>query len=89
MQVRRKINLLERPIQTAGAAFRAWYGYNAYSPRVVSELLDIFRVVYNLSLQGQDGRTPGQRLGVAERAYSLADICNSPLHSDSLLLGKK
>lgn len=89
MQVRRKINLLERPIQTAGASFRAWYGYNAYSPRVVAELLDIFRVIYNFHLQGQDRKTPAQRLGVTAHVISLAEICDSPLHSESPPLGKK
>lgn len=90
MQVRRKINLLERPIHTAGGAYRTWHGYNAYSPRVVNELLRIFRVLYNFHLRGQDGKTPAQRLGVATNAIALAEICDQPLHSvESLPFGKK
>ena len=89
MQVRRKINILERPIHSASASGRAWHGYNAYSPRVVAEMLDIFRVVYNFHLRGQDGKTPAQRLGLAERPMSLAELCaNSPV-SYSLPPGRK
>lgn len=75
MQVRRKINVLEPPLYTASAAGRAWFGYNAYSPRVVLETLDIFRAVYNCHLRGQDRRTPAQRLGVLSDPVSLADLC--------------
>jgi len=89
MQVRRKINVLERPIHSASASGRAWHGYNAYSPRVVAETLDIFRVVYNFHLRGQDGKTPAQRLGLAEGPLSLTELCaNSPV-SYSLPPGRK
>lgn len=89
MQVRRKINVLERPIHSASSSGRAWHGYNAYSPRVVAEALDIFRVVYNFHLRGKDGKTPAQRLGLADRPFSLADLCeNSPV-AYSLPPGRK
>lgn len=89
MQVRRKINVLERPIHSASSTGRVWHGYNAYSPRVVTEALDIFRTVYNFHLRGQDGKTPAQRLGLIDGPLSLADLCaNSPV-SYSLPPGKK
>lgn len=80
MQVRRKVNLLERPIYTSGSHFCAWYGYSAYSPRVVTEVLEIFRTVYNFYLVGDDKRTPAQRLGIVDGPVSLAELCKfSPL----------
>lgn len=89
MQVRRKINVLERPIHTASATGRAWHGYNAYSPRVVTETLDIFRTVYNYHLRGEDRKTPAQRLGIVDRAMSLADLCKNSPQAYSLPPGRK
>ena len=77
MQVRRKLSVLERPIRTS-STLRVWYGYNAYSPRVVMEVLEIFRVVYNFHLAGQDGKTPAQRLGVCDHALSLEALIAGP-----------
>lgn len=74
MQVRRKIHVLERPIATSSASFRRWYGYSAYSALVVMRLLEIFRVVYNYHLTGKQSTTPAQRLGLAARPYSLAEL---------------
>lgn len=87
--MRRKINLLERPIKSAGSGFRAWYGYSAYSPRVIKEVLDFFRAVYNLHLCGEDRSTPAQRLGIAPKALSLAEICAVSPAGYSLLSGRK
>lgn len=81
MQVRRKINLLERPIYTSGSHFRAWYGYSAYSPRVVTEVLEIFRTIYNFHLAGDDGKTPAQRLGIVAEQVPLATICAFSPHA--------
>jgi hypothetical protein len=81
MQVRRKVNLLERPIHTSGSQFRAWYGYNAYSPRVVTEVLEIFRTVYNFHLIGDDGKTPAQRLGIVPDRVTLAALCEFSPHA--------
>lgn len=74
MQIRRSISLLERPIQTASASGRTWHGYSAYNPQIVASLVDIYRVIYNYSLTGQDGNTPAMRLGIAEKAVSLEQI---------------
>jgi hypothetical protein len=73
MQVRRRIHVLERP-PTSASSMRVWYGYSAYSPVVVMRLIEIFRTVYNFNLAGQQTTTPAQRLGVVDRAFSLADI---------------
>lgn len=74
MQVRRKIHVLERPISTSSQANRRWYGYSAYSPLVVMRLLEIFRVVYNYHLTGEQETTPAQRMGLASSPYGLAEI---------------
>lgn len=77
MQVRRKLSVLERPIRSASTSGRSWYGYNAYSPRVVMHLLEIFRVVYNFHLVGKDQRTPAERMGITSCRTSLPELIGS------------
>lgn len=74
MIVRRRQSLLERPISSASAAGRVFYGNNPYRPWVVESVLDLLRVTYNYHHRGQDQRTPAERLGLTTRAYSLEDI---------------
>lgn len=74
MQVRRRLSILERPISTASAANRTWYGYSAYNPESIVKMLGIFRVFYNYCLAGQDKKTPAMRLGLAKGRVSLEDI---------------
>lgn len=74
MQVRRRLSILERPIQTASAQGRTWYGYSPYNPEVVEKLLAIFRVFYNYVAAGDDKKTPAMRLGLAKAPIDLDDI---------------
>lgn len=74
MQVRRRLSILERPISTASAANRTWYGYSAYNPESIVKLLGIFRVFYNYCLAGQDKKSPAMRLGLAKGKVALEDI---------------
>jgi hypothetical protein len=74
MQVRRRLSVLERPIPSASAFQRTWYGYSAYNPETVSRLLTIFRVYYNYCLPGKGGTTPAMRLGLAKGKVRLEDI---------------
>lgn len=74
MQVRRRLSILERPIGSASAAGRTWYGYSAYNPAMIVKMLGIFRVFYNFCLSGQDGKTPAMRLGLAKGKVALEDI---------------
>lgn len=74
MQVRRKLSVLERPIHSSSTTWRAWYGYNAYSPRVVMQLLEIFRVVYNFHLAGKDRQTPAMRLGIVAHPLTFTEL---------------
>lgn len=74
MQVRRRLSILERPILTASAQRRTWYGYSPYNPMVVEKLLLIFRVFYNYVLVGEDKKTPAMRLGLAKAPVDVGDI---------------
>ena len=74
MQVRRRLSILERPVGSASAAGRIWYGYSAYNPETIVKMLGIFRVFYNYCLVGQDKKTPAMRLGLAKGKVSLEDI---------------
>jgi len=74
MQVRRRISLLERPIASASAEGRKWYGYSPYNPEIVGKVLDIFRVFYNFVEVGDDKKTPAMRLGLIYNKADLLDI---------------
>jgi transposase-like protein len=74
MQVRRRLSLAERPIGSASAARRTWYGYSAYQPANLARVLDIFRVFYNYCQPGEDGKTPATRLGLARGPVAPEDI---------------
>jgi transposase-like protein len=74
MQVRRRLSLLERPIGTSSKAGRTWYGYSAYKPENIVNMLEIFRVYYNYSLPGADKKTPAMRLGLANGVIDPQDV---------------
>lgn len=78
MQVRRRLSILERPISTSNSARRAWHGYAAYSPKVVQQVLQIFRTYYNYALVGEDGKTPAMRLGLTDKPVSLEALSTMP-----------
>jgi hypothetical protein len=77
MQVRRRINLLERPVRSANSS-RAWHGYAAYNPSVAQRLLEIFRIAHNYVILGDDKRTPAMRIGLADRPYRLDELLQLP-----------
>lgn len=74
MVLRRRQSLLERPISSASAAGRTFFGNNPYRPWVVESVLDLLRVAYNFHHAGKDKLTPAQRLGLSDRVFSLEDI---------------
>jgi hypothetical protein len=74
MSVRRRLNMLERPIGTSSRAGRTWYGYSAYQPANIEKLLNIFRTYYNFCLAGADNCTPAMRLGLAARVITPAEL---------------
>lgn len=73
-RVRRSINLLERPIQTASRGGRTWHGYSPYNPVMVGKVLDIYRTMVNFVEVGKDGKTPAMRIGLSKGPVSAEDI---------------
>lgn len=73
-RVRRSLNPLERPLKTASAVSRTWYGYSPYNPRTAQTLLGIYRVMHNWVELGEDGQTPAMRLGLATAPVKPEDI---------------
>lgn len=64
-QIRRRVTIFERPIQSVKRARRMWYAYAPYNPVMVVQMLEIFRVWRNFVWRGKDGRSPAERLGLA------------------------
>lgn len=73
-QVRRRLSLLERPIHSKSNRGRVWNGYSPYNPSNVAKVLDIMRTVHNYILTGNDGKTPAERLGLAQAPLDYEDI---------------
>lgn len=71
-QVRRRIRLLERSMDTAGEGI--WSGYSPYNPKIVQKMLNILRVYHNYCLKGSDKKTPAVRLELAKGIVRLDDI---------------
>lgn len=75
MQARRRLSMIERPIKSASAAGRTWYGYSPYNPAMIQKMLDIFRVYYNYCLVGEKYKqTPAMRFGLAKGPVELKKI---------------
>lgn len=75
--LRRRISVLERPISMARGQGKSYIYANA-TPKYAQYAITIFRTYFNfcLPIVFRDGRiaTPAQRLGLADRCYSLKDI---------------
>lgn len=81
--IRRRINVLERPITSATNGNR-WNGYASYNPKWSVMLVEILRVYNNyvmtdfkkLKNKGSNKKplTPAQKLGLAAKPYSIQDI---------------
>lgn len=81
--IRRRINMLERPITSATNGLR-WNGYASYNPKWASMLIEIFRVYNNYVLTDKKTlknkksqlkpTTPAQKIGLATKAYQIEDI---------------
>jgi transposase-like protein len=74
MSVRRRLNMLERPVATSSKAGRTWYGYSAYQPENIGKLLTVFRAYYNYRLKGRDGKTPAMRMGLTHAPVSPSEL---------------
>ena len=74
MQLRRRVMPLERPIATPSNVGRVWHGYCPYNPKIIQQLLDIYRAYYNYVEPGADKKTPAMRLGIARGKVRIEDI---------------
>jgi hypothetical protein len=64
--LRRRVAMFERPVSSVRRARRSWQIYAAYDPRMVGQMLEIFRVWHNwLWRSPRDGMTAAERLGLA------------------------
>jgi hypothetical protein len=74
MTIRRRLNMLERPISTSSKTGHTWYGYSAYQPENIGKVRAVFRAFYNYCIVGQDGKTPAMRLGLVDRPVTPAEL---------------
>lgn len=76
-QVRRRINILERPLVTARGDGKS-YIYANFNPKYAQYALTILRTFYNFCLpfRSWDKRklTPAQRLGLTDKQFTIKDI---------------
>ena len=73
-KTRRLCNAVERLIDAAGGKKTVWHGYAPYNPAMVAKYLTIWRVVNNFVFVGDDGATPGMRLGFTKQPLDFEDI---------------
>jgi hypothetical protein len=81
--IRRRINMLERPITSATNSKR-WNGYASYNPKWAVMIIEILRVYNNYVLTDekslknkgviQVATTPAQKLGIADKKYTIEEI---------------
>lgn len=73
--VRRRLTMLERPINSPASAEKKWYGPAPYNPYRIIQLLEILRTYYNYGWFGDKKRiTPAMKLGLAKGQVALRDI---------------
>jgi len=63
-------------LNRAGQGDQVWNIYSPYNPIVIQLLLNIWRVFYNLSKPGKDGKTPAMRLGLSSGPVDVVRIIN-------------
>ncbi|WED22021.1 hypothetical protein L3Q72_00975 [Vibrio sp. JC009] len=73
MQIRRSINLFERPFTSANKD-ATWYGYAPYNPEMFQKLGDIYRVYYNYCEKHGKKGTPAMQLGLTKSVIDLEKI---------------
>ncbi len=74
MKIRRQLQLLERPIPSHTNANRLYYGFHAYDPKRVMQVLEIYRVYTNYVWTDSKGLTPAMKFGLAKGPMKVEDI---------------
>ncbi|WP_434171686.1 exonuclease domain-containing protein [Vibrio natriegens] len=97
--IRRRINMLERPVTSATNRNR-WNGYASYNPKWSVKLIEIFRVFMNyihtdgirLEKQGksqdfirENETTPAKRLGLVDKNFTMKDILEFSAAKETIL----
>ncbi|WP_407271343.1 insertion element protein [Radiobacillus sp. PE A8.2] len=75
-QIRRRLSILERPLTTARGDGKSYICSN-FNPKYAQMAMTILRTYYNfcfITRAGKDSKTPAQRLGIANKQYSINDI---------------
>ncbi|WP_339315246.1 hypothetical protein [Paenibacillus sp. FSL R10-2734] len=76
-QIRRRINILERPLVTARGDGKS-YIYANFNPRYAQYALTILRTFYNFcypfKMGSKERLTPAQRLGLTDKQFTIEDI---------------
>lgn len=70
--IRRRVSVLERPLVSASPDGKS-YIYANYNPKYAQMMVTILRTLHNFCWL-QKGKTPAQRLGIADKKYELRDI---------------
>ena len=65
---------LQRPIPSHTNASRLYYGYAAYDPMRVHQLLTIFKAYTNYIKADSKGETPAKRFGLAKGPVKVEEI---------------
>lgn len=101
--IRRRINMLERPV-TSATNYHRWNGYASYNPKWSVKLVEIFRVFMNyvhtdatkLEKSGMSQKsirekesTPAKRLGLVDKNFSMKDILEFSSANETIKLKKK
>lgn len=84
LMLRRRLNMMERPIATASESNSVWSGYAPYNPKHLCMLIEIFRIYHNYVLTDEKNNikhgynrkalTPAQKLGLVDNAFSIYDL---------------
>ncbi|QST01406.1 insertion element protein (plasmid) [Pontibacillus sp. ALD_SL1] len=75
-QIRRRLSILERPLTTARGDGKS-YIYSNFNPKYAQMAMTILRTYYNFCFKtrvGKDLLTPAQRLGIAQKQYTINNI---------------
>lgn len=76
MQIRRRVNMFERPFLSGANRRRTWYANAPYNPEMYQKLADIYRIYYNYCkpFKKRKDQTPATILGLAKGVVSLDKI---------------
>ena len=86
LSIRRRLNMLERPVAASSNFGRVWYGYSAYQPQNIEKLLTVFR---SITTSASPARTRRRQRCVSGSSTGLSSprscwVCSSTKRAPSL-----